>query len=194
MSGNREPSAGVTVLELVVAVAVAGLLGLAAGRSLAVLAGTERRAEQQWRAQESVYLALGRLAGEIARAGLGLVPGEEAFPAAAADSVAVQYRAGNPPQLVVRRFYLEQPAPGGVVREDRGGGAVLPLTDSAFPVTGLHFRYFAAGGTPLDPAQLADAGARALIRRVEITLAVDADGDGTTDHTETTAVRILNVP
>lgn len=190
MSGGRDRQAGVTLLEVAVAAALVGVLSLAAGRSVAVLLGAERRVAQQWRAQESVYLALGRMAREVERAGLDLLPGEEAVPAAAADDLTVQYRTGGGSPLLTRRFR----APAGVVREDRGGGAVLPLTDPAFPVTELAFRYFAAGGVPLDPAQLADPARRALIRRVEITLAVDADGDGDPDHRETAAARLRNLP
>lgn len=215
--GNRPPRGsraagadGLSLVELVIGLGLAGLLLMSLTLSLQGVARVTRQTQDRMAMQQDGQIALHRLATRVGRAGLDLdtAAGEVAFPDLPAGAgtdwsraVAIQYRraAGEPP--TVYAYYLQD---GRLIEERAPDHRVVvaplpPQTDAFGPAEAgsrfqaLLFQYFTHDHYPLPVGRLTDPAVRGSIRQVQISLELDRDGDGTADYHLQTAVPVPNV-
>lgn len=179
---RRRGERGLTLVELLLGLGLAGVLLATAGGFLVRAQTVEVRTRGQMAVQQQGYAALDRLERRLALAGLHLDPGrgEEAFPAlpdaAGGDwscALAMQYRPAPGEPLRRVAWYVD----GGTLWEAADGEAPVPVTAEAVRVEEFSVSYYADHNVSLDPATLGDARRRAQIRRVAIDLALARTGE-----------------
>lgn len=172
---KRRGDAGLTLVELLLGIGLAGLLAAALGGVLARAQTLDMQVRQQMTVQQWGYIVQDRLERELPLAGLHLdsAAGEEAFPplpAAAGEdwsrAVAIQYRPepGGPVRRVA--WYWAE----GRLWEAVDGGEPLPVTAGGVRVEDLSISYFTHENVRLDPANLQEARWRAQVRRIGLRL------------------------
>jgi len=172
---ERKDEGGLTLVELILGIGLVGLLLVALGGVLTRAQTLDVRIRQQMTVQQWGYIVLDRLEQEIPMAGLHLdgAAGEEAFPALPAAAggdwsraVAIQYRPepGQPARRVA--WYVD----GDRLWEAVAGEEPLPVTPESVRVEAFTVSYFSHENVRLDPARRAEAGWRAQIRRISISL------------------------
>jgi hypothetical protein len=156
--GVSDDAARVTLAELLVALAIIALVGLAAFTLLdegqRAWAFGNARAETQ----ESARAALARLATEIRVAGHG-VGTFDAIAVAAPDSIVLQQDLDGDGVIVANGERVTWRLVAGILRRDAGGG-LQPIING---VSTFGLSYFDANGAP--------TGAPGAVRSVEIVLA-----------------------
>lgn len=217
---------GFTLIEVVVAVAVAGLVALAAGSAYRALARAQHEQVERVRLQREAASAVARAVAVLHLAGWGLAPGQEALTLAEADAFCARYRdpaSGADRQVAVALrtgqggvgggWLCEAEVPAGqpcspaacddpllarrlagfadVVEE--GPARVLARAPDGSPL----FRYHDDRGADLeaalaDPDPARHQAALRAIRQVDVTVALDRDGDGRAEAAETASAQVWN--